>query len=124
MDRLYTKEHEWVKIDGERAIVGISEHAAHALGDITFIELPKIGTQVKQMEKLAVIESIKAVSDVYSPVTGKVAQVNTVLENTPELLNKSPEGQGWICILTGFSAEESKNLMSSDDYEKYVESAE
>jgi len=120
-DLQYTKEHEWVKIEGKAAIVGITQYAVEQLGDITFVELSKVGKEVSQGESFAAVESVKAASDIYSPLTGKVNKVNTELENQPEILNQDPYGKGWICKLIDFEEEEVNNLMSSTEYKKYLE---
>lgn len=124
MAMYFTKEHEWVKIDGTRATVGISEHAAHELGDITFVELPQMGKVVKQFDTLAGIESVKAASDIYSPVSGKVAQVNDKLEDAPELVNESAEDAGWICKLEVSDAAELGALMDAAAYAEFLKGLE
>ncbi len=121
MAKFFTKEHEWVEMDGAQAIVGISEHAAHELGDITFVELPKIGKSLKQFDTLAGIESVKAASDIYAPVSGKVVQVNDKLEDAPELVNQGAESEGWICRLEGVDASELAALLDAAAYAKYLE---
>jgi glycine cleavage system H protein len=120
MERHYTKEHEWVAIEGTVGTVGISAHAAHELGDITFVELPQIGKTVKQFDNLAGIESVKAASDIYSPVSGKVVQVNDRLEDAPEVVNESPEEGGWICKLEVSDPGEIGALMDAAAYEQFV----
>ncbi|WP_224984457.1 glycine cleavage system protein GcvH [Geomonas agri] len=120
MAKFYTKEHEWVEMAGAQATVGISEHAAHELGDITFVELPKIGKSVKQFEALAAIESVKAASDIYAPVSGKVAEVNQALDEAPELVNQGAELQGWICKLEGVNEAELGALMDAAAYDEYL----
>jgi len=122
-DLLYTKEHEWVKIEGGRARVGITEHAQHELGDITFADLPAVGKSVAQGAELMVIESVKAASDVYAPVSGTVAEVNTALADAPELINKDPYGAGWLCILTGINEAETAQLMNAAAYRAMLEKA-
>jgi glycine cleavage system H protein len=122
MEYFFTKEHEWVKISGTTATVGISDHAAHELGDVTFVELPQVGKTVKQFATLAAIESVKAASDIYAPVSGKVIAVNETLENTPELVNESPEESGWICVLEVADLGELANLMNKSAYEEYLKS--
>jgi len=124
MSKYFTKEHEWVKIDGSTATVGISEHAAHELGDITFVELPQIGKSVKQFDTLAGIESVKAASDIYAPVSGKVSAVNGKLEDAPELVNESAEDAGWICQMEGFDAAELGALMDAAAYAEYLKGLE
>jgi len=122
MEYFFTKEHEWVKVSGTTATVGISNHAAHELGDVTFVELPQVGKTVKQFETLAAIESVKAASDIYAPVSGKVIAVNETLETTPEVVNESAEESGWICVLEAVDAGELANLMSRGAYEEYLQS--
>jgi glycine cleavage system H protein len=122
MEHFFTKEHEWVKISGTTATVGISDHAAHELGDITFVELPQVGKTVKQFDTLAAIESVKAASDIYAPVSGKVITVNETLENTPEVVNESAEESGWICVLEVSDPSEVKNLMNRAQYDEYLKS--
>ena len=121
MAKYYTKEHEWVEIDGTQATVGISAHAAKELGDITYVELPQIGKMVKQFGSLAGIESVKAASDIYAPVSGKVIQVNDKLDDTPELVNQGAESQGWICKLDGVDASETGALMDATAYAAYLQ---
>ena len=120
MEYLFSKEHEWVKVSGSTATVGISRHAANELGDITFVELPQVGKSVRQFETLAAIESVKAASDIYSPVSGKVIAVNETLETTPEVVNESAEESGWICVLEMSDSSETAKLMSRADYEAYL----
>jgi glycine cleavage system H protein len=122
MEYFFSKEHEWVKISGTTATVGISDHAAHELGDITFVELPQVGKTVKQFDTLAAIESVKAASDIYAPVSGKVITVNETLENTPEVVNESAEESGWICVLEISDPSEVKNLMNRAQYDEYLKS--
>jgi len=116
----FTKEHEWVKVEGTTGKVGISEHAAHELGDITFVELPKTGKVVKQFEVLAAIESVKAASDIYSPVSGKVLTVNADLDAAPEVVNESAEEKAWMVELEIADADELKNLMTQEQYDEYL----
>jgi glycine cleavage system H protein len=124
MAMYFTKEHEWVKIDGTQATIGISEHAAHELGDITFVELPQMGKTVKQFDTLAGIESVKAASDIYSPVSGKVVQVNDKLEDAPELVNESAEDAGWICKLEAADPAELSQLMDAAAYAEFLKGLE
>ena len=116
----YTKDHEWVGIENGQAVIGISNYAQKALGDITYVELPKLGKQVRQHEELAVVESVKAASDVYAPVSGTVAAVNDRLNATPELINQEPCGEGWICRLDPVAEAELAGLMSFDQYQEYA----
>ena len=120
MDIFFTKEHEWVKVKEGIAAVGISDFAAHQLGDVTFVELPQMGKTVKQFEVLASIESVKAASDIYAPVSGTVTKVNEVLDERPEIVNESPEDAGWIAWLEGFDPAELNGLMTREQYEDYV----
>lgn len=112
----YTKDHEWVRVEGATATVGISDYAQHTLGDITFVDLPKVGKAVKQGDSLCVVESVKAASDVYAPVGGAVASVNAALSGAPETINQSAEGDGWICTLSGVNAAELDGLMTAEQY--------
>jgi len=113
----FTKDHEWLKVDGDEATVGITDHAQEALGDITFVELPKVGKVVKARDSLLVVESVKAASDVYAPVAGTVSAVNDRLGATPELINQSATGEGWICKLKPFDASMVGSLMKAGQYE-------
>jgi len=118
-DLKYTKDHEWVRIDGDTAIFGITDHAQEALGDIVFVELPDIGRNVAAGEAYAVVESVKAVSDVYAPVSGEIAEVNEALEGEPELVNTDPYGAGWIVrVRIGDGQVE---LLNDDEYTTFLE---
>lgn len=116
----YTKEHEWVRKENGAFTVGITAYAAEQLGDVTFVELPEVGKEVKQHGEIAMVESVKAASDVYAPVGGKVSAVNDALEDTPELVNESPYEKGWFFKLEGADASELDALMDSAAYEKFV----
>ncbi|HIC95347.1 TPA: glycine cleavage system protein GcvH [Candidatus Bipolaricaulota bacterium] len=120
----YTKDHEWVKAEGGQARVGITEYAQGELGDIVYVELPTVGREVKQGESLATVESVKAVSDVYAPVSGKVAETNHRLEEEPELINKSPHDQGWLVAIEMADPKELEGLMTAEEYEKFLEKGE
>ena len=122
MSMYFTKEHEWVKVKEGIAAVGISEHAAHELGDITFVELPKIGKTVKQFEVLGSIESVKAASDIFSPVSGKVIKVNEALDAAPEIVNDSAEDAGWLAWLELANEVELSNLMTKEQYGEFLKS--
>ena len=117
---LYTKDHEWAKIEGDIAIIGITDHAQDQLGELTFVELPDVGKEVKQKEELAVVESSKAASDVYSPVTGKVTEVNTALQTRPEIVNDDCYNAGWICKIRMTDKAATENLMDASQYEEYL----
>src|ERR1035437_3611694 len=116
----FTKEHEWVKVEGNRGKVGISDHAAHELGDVTFVELPKVGARVKQFEILGSIESVKAASDIYAPVSGSVLAVNSTLDTTPELVNESAEEGAWMAEIELSDTTELKNLMTKSQYDDFL----
>lgn len=124
MDVYYTKEHEWVKVKEGIASVGISEYAAHQLGDVTFVELPQVGKSVKQFEVLCAIESVKAASDIYAPVSGKVTKVNDALNDTPEIVNESAEDAGWMAWLEMSDPAELANLMTRQAYDDYLRGLE
>jgi glycine cleavage system H protein len=116
----YTKDHEWVRMEGDVAVVGITEFAQSELGDLVFVDLPKVGTAVKQHGTMCVVESTKAASDVYSPLTGTVSSVNEALSSDPGLINRTPYADGWIVKLTGASAAEVEGLMSAAEYKKLL----
>jgi glycine cleavage system H protein len=116
----FSKDHEWIKVDGPVCRVGITEHAAHALGDVTFVELPKVGKQFKQFDVLAAIESVKAASDIYAPVSGRVVAVNSSVEDSPELVNESPEEKAWMAEMAIDDPGELKKLMTAEQYGEYL----
>ena len=118
----YSKEHEWVRVEGESATVGISEHAVSELGDITFVELPEIGNTVSKDESVAFIESVKAASDVYTPVSGEITEVNERLEDEPEIINASPLDEGWIYKIKVSDSSELDSLMDEEAYKAYIAS--
>jgi glycine cleavage system H protein len=124
METYFTKEHEWVRIKEGVAAVGISDFAAHQLGDVTFVELPAIGKSVKQFEQFAAIESVKAASDIYAPLSGKIVKVNETLESTPEIVNESPEDAAWIAWVEPSNLDEIKNLMTQAQYEEFLRGLE
>jgi glycine cleavage system H protein len=117
---LYTKEHEWAKIEGDIATIGITDHAQEQLGELTFVELPEAGKVVGQKGELAIAESSKAASDVYSPVAGKVTEVNTALKSKPETINDDCYGAGWLCKIQITDKTTTKNLMNAAQYEEYL----
>ena len=118
---LYTKEHEWAKIEGNTAIVGITDHAQEMLGEITFVELPAVNKEFQSHDELAMVESSKAASDVYSPVTGKVIEVSSQLESKPELINENCYEAGWLCKLEITDSTSIEKLMDAKQYEEYLE---
>jgi glycine cleavage system H protein len=117
-DLRYSKEHEWVRADGSQATIGITSFAADELGDIVFIELPEPGTQLRQFGTFGVIESVKAVSDLYAPVSGEVVEVNEALRDRPELVNGDPYGEGWIAKVTLGDGAELEGLMDAAAYQE------
>ena len=120
-DRKYSKEHEWARDNGDDTVtLGITDYAQEMLTDIVFVELPAIGKKVKQMEPIAVVESVKSVSDVFAPVSGEVIEVNLILENRPELINQDAFGEGWIAKMKMNKPEELKGLMDAAGYEAMI----
>jgi glycine cleavage system H protein len=117
---LYSKEHEWVRIEGDRAVIGITDYAQNSLGDIVYVELPKPGKQVEQFGNIGVVESVKAVSDLFTPISGEIEEVNAALENDPAAVNRDPFGAGWFLRLKLKDPAEAKNLLSARDYEKLI----
>jgi glycine cleavage system H protein len=120
-DLLYTKEHEWISIEGDEAIIGISDYAQEALGDITYVQLPNIDEEVEQFEEFASVESVKAANDIFSPMSGRVISVNDDLNEEPGLINSSPYDKGWIARIKLSDTEEQSNLMSAEEYRKFLE---
>ncbi len=118
----YTKDHEWARVDGGELVLGITHHAQQALGDLTYVELPKIGKVCKAGDALLVVESHKAASDVYAPVASTVAAVNQALADAPELINHDPYGQGWICRFKDWDREGLKSLLTPEAYRKLLAS--
>ena len=118
----YTEDHEWIKIENNVGIIGISKHAVDELGEIVFVELPELDSNYKQKEEFGSIESVKTVSSLYLPVSGKVIETNKTLEDNPELINNSPEENGWIVKIEIENNSETENLLSESDYQTYLES--
>jgi glycine cleavage system H protein len=116
----YTKEHEWVRVDGPIGTVGITDHAQSELGDIVYVDLPKPGAHVTQGGTLGSVESVKAVSDIYAPVSGEVTEINTALADAPEKLNADPHGEAWLVKIKLGAPAELEKLMSATDYEAYI----
>jgi glycine cleavage system H protein len=121
-DRLFSKTHEWVKFDGDKAEIGISDHAQESLGDITFVELPPVGKKVFKGKACCVIESVKAASDIYAPVSGEIAEVNREAVAKPELINQDPYEKGWIFKIKDVSKSDLAELMDAETYEAFVDS--
>ena len=120
-NRKYSKEHEWVKMeDATRALAGITVYAQDQLGDIVYVDLPKLGATIKFMEKMGEVESVKAVSDLYSPITGEITEVNDRLLDHPELVNEDPLGEGWMVRVTISDATELDQLMTAEEYESFI----
>lgn len=117
-DLLYSREHEWIKVQGNKAIIGITDYAQHSLGDVVFVELPEVGRQLKSGEVLGVVESVKAVSDIYAPCSGRITAVNENLLDNPDLVNRDPYGDGWMVEMEFQSLDE--GLLKAGDYEALI----
>jgi len=116
----YTKEHEWVLVEGDTGTVGITDHAQQELGDIVYVDLPKLGALLEQGKSLGSVESVKAVSEIYAPVSGEVLEINTLLADAPEKLNEDPHGAAWLVKIKLGNPGELKDLLSAADYQTYV----
>jgi glycine cleavage system H protein len=121
MTTRYSRDHEWVRLDGDTATIGISSYAAEQLGDVVFVELPEIGKAVDKGAEAAVVESVKAASEVYAPVAGEVVEVNQALTDAPQTVNESPESDGWFLKLRVADKAELDELMSAEAYKEYLE---
>jgi len=121
-DLLYSKEHEWVKVDGDVATIGITDYAQDSLGDIVYVELPKVGATIQQFSNVGVIESVKAVSDLFTPMSGEVLEVNAQLDGDPAAVNREPYGAGWLFKVRLGDPSEAKGLLAAADYEKIASS--
>ena len=119
----YTREHEWAKVEGTRARVGITHYAQDQLGDVVFVELPKVGAKVNQMQTFGVVESVKAVSDLFAPLSGNVVEVNQELAREPERVNRDPYGRGWLIVIELANPAEAEKLMSAVQYEEFLKTA-
>ena len=119
----YTREHEWAKVEGKRARVGITHYAQDQLGDVVFVELPKVGAKVTQMQTFGVVESVKAVSDLFAPLTGTVVEVNQDLTREPERVNRDPYGGGWLIVVELANPAEAEKLMTAPQYEEFLKTA-
>lgn len=120
MKIFYTKEHEWIKVEGETGTIGISAYAAEQLGDITFVELPETDDEIEKGEVFCSIESVKAASDIYAPMSGIITEVNEELEEAPETVNENAEDNGWIAKITITDYDE-ENLLTAEEYDSYLE---
>ena len=119
-DRMYTKEHEWAKAEGDRVRVGITAYAQEQLGDVVFVELPKVGAKVTQHKGFGVVESVKAVSDLFAPLSGTVSEVNGELANAPEVVNQDPYGRGWMILVDPSDPAERAALLTAQQYEAFI----
>ncbi len=116
----YTKEHEWLMVQGDHGVMGITDHAQNELGDIVYVDLPKVGAVVEQGKTLGSVESVKAVSDIYAPVSGEIIEVNEALASAPETLNQDPHGAGWLVKLRLTAPDELKQLLTAAEYQEYL----
>lgn len=119
-DRKYTREHEWAKIEGESIVVGITDHAQHELGDVVYVELPKVGAQITQGKPFGVVESVKAASDLFAPVGGEVVAVNSELDQTPQLVNEDPLGRGWMIKVRPEKSAQFDELLDGAAYDQLI----
>ncbi len=117
----YTKDHLWVYVEGDKATAGLTDYAQQELGDIVFVEMPEVGREVKKDETIGTVESVKSVSDILAPLSGKIIEINKVLEDTPETINKDPYGEGWVIKMSVSNPEELKDLMNLEAYNKFTE---
>lgn len=121
----YSKEHEWVEVlDGNKVRIGITDFAQHSLGDIVFVELPEVGSEVSADDTFGSVESVKAVSDVYSPVSGKIVEINSALEDAPESINEEPYGAGWMVVIELSDSSELDQLLSAEEYDAFIKEEE
>ncbi|PLX68899.1 MAG: glycine cleavage system protein H [Denitrovibrio sp.] len=120
MSIFYTKEHEWIKVVGDKGTIGISTYAADQLGDITFVELPEVGDEIEKGEIFCSVESVKAASDIYAPMSGVITDINDELESAPETVNDSAEDTGWIAKITIIDIDE-EELLTTEEYDAYIE---
>ena len=116
----YTNEHEWIRVDGEEIIFGITDYAQDALTEVVWVELPEVGVSANAMESIASVESVKSVSEIYAPITGKVIQINEQLEDSPEMINEDPYGDGWICRMEISDKTDIEKLLSHDEYSSLI----
>ncbi|MDD5456008.1 MAG: glycine cleavage system protein GcvH [Candidatus Margulisbacteria bacterium] len=120
----YSDEHEWVKVDGKNAVVGITDYAEDALGDVVFVELPQVGEDFAQMDQVGVIESVKTVSNIYIPVSGRITEINEAVVENPALVNSSPYDEGWLFKIEMYEPAELEDLKSSEEYEEMISEEE
>ncbi len=119
-DRRYSKEHEWLKVDGDTAAIGITDYAQEQLGDVVYVDLPAVGATITQFEKMGEVESVKAVSDLFTPASGEVLEQNQAVVEKPELVNSDPHGEGWLIRIRLSDPSEADRLLSSDDYDALI----
>jgi glycine cleavage system H protein len=119
-DYRYTKEHEWIRLEGGTATIGITDYAQHALGDVVYVELPKVGAKVTAGKSLGTVESVKAVSEIYAPVSGEVTEINPSLAGAPELINTDPHGEAWLIKVKGADPTQVAGLMDSTAYQAFI----
>src|ERR1700676_3249740 len=119
-DYRYTKDHEWIKVSGDTGTIGITDYAQHELGDVVFVEMPAVGTKIEAGKSVGTIESVKAVSEIYAPVSGVVTEVNTALSNTPELVNTDPHGAAWLIKIKMGNPADASALMDAAAYQKFI----
>jgi glycine cleavage system H protein len=123
-DYLYSRDHEWVRVEGDTCVLGITQYAQEELGEIVFVELPEVGDSFSATDEVGTIESVKAVAEVYTPVAGEVAEVNSALEDEPELVNDDPHGDGWLIKLKVSDKGDLSELMNAEQYEEYIASGD
>jgi glycine cleavage system H protein len=116
----YTDTHEWIKVEGDIARIGITDHAQTELTDIVFVELPEVGKEISEGDELCVVESVKSVTEIYAPISGKIANVNKLLEESPEIINESPYGEGWLVEIEILNMSEIDSLLTADLYKKMI----
>ena len=119
-DRRYTKEHEWIRLEGDRGTVGITDYAQEQLGDVVFVELPKVGTKVTAKKSFGVVESVKAVSDLFAPLSGEIVEINGDLPNAPQTVNQDPYGRGWMIVVAPSKPDEWNELLTATQYERFL----
>ena len=119
-DLKYTSDHEWVRAEGDRATIGITEYAQKELGDVVYVDLPAVGERIKAKAGMGSIESVKAVSDIYAPLTGEIIAVNEELQFNPELVNQDPYGKGWIAVIEFADDQELEKLLTAEEYQKLI----
>jgi len=120
-ENLYTKDHEWILVQGDVGIVGVTDYAQHELGDVVYIDLPEVGDTFEANEPFGSVESVKAVSEIFCPVSGEVLEVNSKLEDSPELINESPHQKAWMIKMRISNSEELKELLNAEEYEEYLQ---